>query len=213
MGLMLFMGLLFSSSWLFFALLIMFMGLRHPPPLNDVTNLPGSRKAIGVAAALMLVLCFVPVPLDQEPVNYDFAFQRADGAQESVSYSDSMPLSTSATWQNTSFPFKIVNTGNMPLELSLSVTAAVNASGPLNVSARISAAGDANGTAAGDFSAGLGIEEEMHLTIDMTFGPVPVNATVTIYINETAYDWPNMKDTTHHPEEHTMALTVYFRRP
>ena len=68
-GAMLVLGLLYSGTWLFFALLIMFMGLRHPPPLNDVTILSNGRKAVGVAAALMLVLCFVPVPISTEPIN------------------------------------------------------------------------------------------------------------------------------------------------
>jgi len=212
MGMMLFMGLVFSSSWLFFALLIMFMGLRHPPPLNDVTVLPDARKVIGVAAALMLILCFVPIPISEEPVNYDFAFQRADATMEGASYSHSMDIFTSSVWQNTSFPFRILNNGNMPLELEFSVSIKANASEPQNLTAWVSVTGDANATVSDRFNATLGIEEDVHLNLNMRFSPVLNNSTVTIYLNETAYDWPSLDDTAH-PEQHGMTLTVNFRRP
>ena len=53
----------FFTGWLFFAMLILFMGTRHPPPLNDVTPLDTRRKIIGIIAIIMFVLCFVPVPI------------------------------------------------------------------------------------------------------------------------------------------------------
>jgi len=45
---------------LFIGLMILFM--NHPPPLNDISPLPPSRYMAGVAAVLMLVVCFVPAP-------------------------------------------------------------------------------------------------------------------------------------------------------
>jgi hypothetical protein len=54
---------LFYFGWLFFAVLILFLGLRHPPPLNDVTPLGRSRAMVGVLAAVILVTGFVVVPL------------------------------------------------------------------------------------------------------------------------------------------------------
>ncbi len=212
MGLMLFMGLVFSSSWLFFALLIMFMGLRHPPPLNDVTSLQNRKKVVGIAAALMLVLCFVPVPISQEPVNYDFAFQRADGTQESASHSHSMEVFTSAAWQNTSYPFRIVNNGNMPLDLAFEISASSNSSEPQNITAWIYVFGEPSSNASDHFDRSLGIEEVLHLSMNMTFSPVLGNCTVTVHLQETAYDWPNIRDTAH-AEEHGMTLAVNFRRP
>jgi membrane-associated protease RseP (regulator of RpoE activity) len=53
----------FFSGWLFFALLIMLMGIQHPPPLNDDTPLDTCRKIIGIIAIIILILCFVPVPI------------------------------------------------------------------------------------------------------------------------------------------------------
>ena len=53
----------FWQGWLFWALLILFMGMRHPAPLDDWTPLDGRRKALGLLAFLIFVVCFIPVPL------------------------------------------------------------------------------------------------------------------------------------------------------
>jgi membrane-associated protease RseP (regulator of RpoE activity) len=54
---------IFYLGWLLFAALIFFLGLRHPPPLNDVTPLDRKRLAVGVFVAAILVSGFVIVPL------------------------------------------------------------------------------------------------------------------------------------------------------
>jgi len=56
------LGLLYFA-WLFFAVLILFLGLRHPPPLNDVTPIGTGRAIVGVFVTLILVTGFVIVPL------------------------------------------------------------------------------------------------------------------------------------------------------
>ena len=54
---------LFYIGWLFFAILILFLGLRHPPPLNDITPIGTSRKLVGILVGAILVTGFVVVPL------------------------------------------------------------------------------------------------------------------------------------------------------
>ena len=54
---------LFYFGWLFFAVLILFLGLRHPPPLNDVTPLGKGRAVVGALAAAILITGFVVIPL------------------------------------------------------------------------------------------------------------------------------------------------------
>ena len=44
-------------------LLILALGPGHSPPLDDVTPIGRGRTWIAFAAALILVLCFVPVPI------------------------------------------------------------------------------------------------------------------------------------------------------
>jgi membrane-associated protease RseP (regulator of RpoE activity) len=51
------------QGWLLFALLVFVLGMRHPPPLNDITPLDGKRWAVGGIAAAILVAGFVIVPL------------------------------------------------------------------------------------------------------------------------------------------------------
>ncbi len=50
-------------GWIIFGSLIFFLGVRHAPPLNDITPLDSGRKALAVVAALMLAVSFVVVPM------------------------------------------------------------------------------------------------------------------------------------------------------
>lgn len=60
-------------GWLIFAFFILFLvGLKHPPPLNDITKLTPKRKVIGVFAIIMLLICFNPIPLEEKTYRYDF---------------------------------------------------------------------------------------------------------------------------------------------
>jgi len=60
------LGLVYFG-WLFFAVLILFLGLRHPPPLNDVTPIGKGRYLVGALAAMILISGFVIVPLSGAP--------------------------------------------------------------------------------------------------------------------------------------------------
>jgi membrane-associated protease RseP (regulator of RpoE activity) len=55
-------GLLFWGGWLFWALLNLFLGLRHPPPAYDWVPLDRRRKILGIITILVLVLTFTPTP-------------------------------------------------------------------------------------------------------------------------------------------------------
>ena len=70
---------LFYTGWLFFAILVLFLGLRHPPPLNDLTPLGGARYAVGAAVLAILVSGFVVIPLSVPPGSVAL-----DGANSSI---------------------------------------------------------------------------------------------------------------------------------
>ncbi|UCE81211.1 MAG: site-2 protease family protein [Methanobacteriota archaeon] len=53
----------FYFAWMIFAILILFLGAKHPPPLNDITKLDTKRKVVGVFAFAILVIAFAPVPI------------------------------------------------------------------------------------------------------------------------------------------------------
>lgn len=68
-----------SGTWLLFGLLILFLGPRHPPPLNDLTSLGAGRTAIGLLAVAVLILTFIPQPIAFVPATHGLAFQNAAG--------------------------------------------------------------------------------------------------------------------------------------
>ncbi len=55
-------ALLQQLSWFIWAFFIMLGGLRHRPPMNDISDVGPVRKAIGVITIFVVVLIFVPVP-------------------------------------------------------------------------------------------------------------------------------------------------------
>ncbi len=60
-------GILYYTGWLFFALLILLLGVRHPPPLNDLSPLDWKRAAVGAFAVGILLTGFVLTPLAAPP--------------------------------------------------------------------------------------------------------------------------------------------------
>ncbi len=56
------MGTLFWPGWLFWAGLTLALGLKHPPPLNDVTPLDRRRRVGGVLSFLLLLSLITPAP-------------------------------------------------------------------------------------------------------------------------------------------------------
>jgi len=58
---------LFYLGWLFFAILVLFLGMRHPPPLNDITPLGTGRALVGALVVGILITGFVVVPLSAAP--------------------------------------------------------------------------------------------------------------------------------------------------
>ncbi|MBI3989680.1 MAG: site-2 protease family protein [candidate division NC10 bacterium] len=56
------MGILAWPGWLFWAGLALVLGLKHPPPLNDVTPLDRRRRVVGVLAFFLLLSLITPAP-------------------------------------------------------------------------------------------------------------------------------------------------------
>jgi membrane-associated protease RseP (regulator of RpoE activity) len=56
------LGIFFWQGWLFWALIVSLIGLRHPP-IFEGERLDGKRKALAAVALLVFILCFTPTPL------------------------------------------------------------------------------------------------------------------------------------------------------
>lgn len=62
LGLLLVCGLVFWYGWLMWAVLLAFLGWRHPPPFHDWVPLDGRRKFLGFVTILVFILTFSPAP-------------------------------------------------------------------------------------------------------------------------------------------------------
>lgn len=124
----LFMFSLYYVGWAIIAILLFFIGLRHPPPLNDYTPLDLKRKLVGGFTVLVFFMTFVLVPMQEIPSEYDFEFRDfVDQTQEIVRVDVNMSeLSCSAvpTGTNCTYEFIMNNTGNKHLDLTLNATVA-----------------------------------------------------------------------------------------
>jgi membrane-associated protease RseP (regulator of RpoE activity) len=53
---------IYYVSWILFAIIIIVLGLSHPPPLNDISK-PGKKEiVVGIVAIALVAICFSPVP-------------------------------------------------------------------------------------------------------------------------------------------------------
>jgi hypothetical protein len=43
--------------------MLLFLGTKHPPPLFEEIPLTPGRQRLGLAAALLFLLCFTPNPI------------------------------------------------------------------------------------------------------------------------------------------------------
>ncbi len=50
------------QGWWFFGLLVFLFGINHPPTLNDRLQISPASRAMGLAAVVIFIICFIPVP-------------------------------------------------------------------------------------------------------------------------------------------------------
>jgi membrane-associated protease RseP (regulator of RpoE activity) len=62
LGLLAVSGLLFWKGWLIWAVLLFFLGWRHPPPYHTWVPLDQSRRLLGIITIVVFVLTFTPAP-------------------------------------------------------------------------------------------------------------------------------------------------------
>jgi Zn-dependent protease len=102
---------MFYYGWLIFALLILFLGARHPPPLNDISPLDLKRKLLGVLTFAVLIVAFVPIPMTAVTADYSFELQPIDATDATVALVGSHV-----------FNVTVDNTGNALNEIDFTTT-------------------------------------------------------------------------------------------
>lgn len=55
----------YNPEWILLVILLFFFGLKHPPPLNDVTPLDPKRKILGLLVILIFFSSFMPSPFPE----------------------------------------------------------------------------------------------------------------------------------------------------
>ncbi len=63
LGVFIAMGIIFWVGWFIWAFLLLFLGLRHPPVLDEAAHLSPRRKFIGYVVILIFILSFIPDPI------------------------------------------------------------------------------------------------------------------------------------------------------
>jgi membrane-associated protease RseP (regulator of RpoE activity) len=89
-------------GWIFLAILVIFFGAKHPPPLNDITKLDIKRKAAGLFAFVILVITFMPVPISLLIPDYSVEMSPAGEVNASIAPGEIME-----------FSFWVENVGNV----------------------------------------------------------------------------------------------------
>ena len=113
---MLGLGLVYPG-WFIIAVFILLMGARHPPPLNDLTRLDTKRHLLAAAAAAVLFVSFVAVPLNIVPPEVGVQFEAVGAPGASV-----QELNATVTNQSiTAFSFLVVNVGNVKTNVTLRI--------------------------------------------------------------------------------------------
>ncbi|MCJ7606223.1 MAG: site-2 protease family protein, partial [Thermoplasmata archaeon] len=88
-------------AWLIFAVLILFIGAKHPPPLNDITKLDRKRMVLGAFAFVILVVSMVPVPMSIMESDWSFEVTTMDDTNM-----------TAVAGETVVFSMLVENTGN-----------------------------------------------------------------------------------------------------
>jgi membrane-associated protease RseP (regulator of RpoE activity) len=100
-------------GWLLFAVIILFLGVRHPPPLNDMTKLDMKRKMLGMATFVVLIIAFVPIPLIELTPTYSFEMTNTG-----------LTNATVAPGESHVFSVLVNNTGNALNDIEFTVDSA-----------------------------------------------------------------------------------------
>jgi len=125
---MLFIFGLVYPGWLLFALIVVFLGIRHPPPLNDITPLDTKRKVVGIVAFLILAVSITPVPITVQYLEENFSVQSIEPYNNTTLYL----VENYSGLNQTVVEFKVTNIGER-----ISTITVFAVSDDKNVSARI----------------------------------------------------------------------------
>ncbi len=125
---LLMLGLL-NISWIIFAVIVIILGLNHPPPLNDLSKPSRKELAVGAIAILLVVISFSPQPITEKIFPNHMEAILSDGNMFIVNNTPTLNL------ENYSLEVKNLNNFSIPIEVTVGRSSdAINVSGFVNSS-------------------------------------------------------------------------------
>ncbi|MFQ5908712.1 MAG: site-2 protease family protein [Thermoplasmata archaeon] len=115
------LGFIFFFSWIILAFVVLFIGLRHPPPLNDITRLDVGRKLAGVGVLVVLLLSLHWVPLQEIPVSLNVEFRDPTNPLTAIEEDAVALMNLTAN-----YTFVVNNTGNVRTVILLSFGSSID---------------------------------------------------------------------------------------
>jgi len=104
---------LFNVSWIFFAIIVIILGLNHPPPLNDISR-PGYKElTIGAIAILLIAVSFSPQPITEKIFPNHMEAVLSEG--------NSFLVNNSAQLDYINFSLQVRNLNNFSIPVEISV--------------------------------------------------------------------------------------------
>ena len=108
---------IFYPGWLIIAVFILLLGARHPPPLNDLTKLDVKRHALAFGALAVLLLSFVAIPVQVIEPEAGVQFEDLGAPGVPVTELNETVIGGGAE----PYTFRVVNTGNVETNVTLTL--------------------------------------------------------------------------------------------
>jgi membrane-associated protease RseP (regulator of RpoE activity) len=64
-GVLALISLFYNPAWFLLVIILLFIKLKHPPPLDDITPLDSKRRWLGIFTLAIFILSFTPVPFPE----------------------------------------------------------------------------------------------------------------------------------------------------
>ena len=104
---------LFNISWIFFAVIVIILGLNHPPPLNDISKPSYKELTIGAIAILLIAVSFSPQPITEKIFPNHMEATLSDGNSFLVNNSAQLD------YINYSLDVRNLNNFSIPVEINV----------------------------------------------------------------------------------------------
>ncbi len=117
-ALLIIMGIMLYPGWAIFGVIVFVLGLRHPPPLDDITPLDKKHFCVGVFAFLLLAVTFVPVPMQMVVLH--------ENVELDATVNSTIMIENYSEYANLSI--HILNKGEMRENITLTVSGEFNLS-------------------------------------------------------------------------------------